>query len=480
MTIGQVGGSGLAPSVVITPYNPEQRRYERIWQVDEYRVGSPGERSVFSFLAQTKLEKDAEVIDFGCGTGRAGWWIAALGKARVTLIDFAGNCLDPHVAEACAEQPDRIKFVQHDLTKTIPFHAAYGICCDVLEHIPEQDVRLVLKNILLAAQHVYFAIATVEEIHGDKLGDGPLHLTVKPPEWWLERLREAGAVIHWQQDRLAGIDGFVCYCTAWRDASDVVKIGHVNVDESTVDEQVRTNIEAGWKHAQPYDVQARELILLAGGPSMNDHLDEIKALRAAGCGLVTVNGAYGWALDNGLEPSMQIVLDARAFNQRFTRPVTPYTKYMIGSQVHPSTLEGLPHDRTFLWHSALNDDNTKLVIEKTGHVFPVPGGSTVVLRSICLLRMLGFKSIHFFGFDSCVRDNGSHHAYAQSENDGEPLIPVVLGGKSFQCTPWMLSQASEFRDMVSFMGDEIECAIYGDGLIAQMVKTGASFSTKEE
>ena len=111
-----------------------------------------------------------------------------------------------------------------------------------------------------------------------------------------------------------------------------------------------------------------------------------------------------------------------------------------------------------------------------GLYFPIPGGSTVVLRALPLLRLLGFWRIHLFGFDSCVRTNGEHHAYLQAENDREILVPVELGGKTFQCTPWQVSQATEFRDLVAFLGDEVECAVYGDGLIASMIQTGAQLS----
>jgi len=159
--------------------------------------------------------------------------------------------------------------------------------------------------------------------------------------------------------------------------------------------------------------------------------------------------------------------------------VTPYTKYLIGSQVHPSTLEGLPFERTFIWHTGLTEANEKFIQEKLGYYFPIPGGSTVVLRALPLLRLLGFCRVHLFGFDSCVLRN-QHHAYPQSENDNEPLIPVTCGGKVFECAPWMLSQASEFRDIVILLGNEMELAVYGDGLIAQMVATGASFSTQQE
>ncbi len=474
--IAEVGAGGLAPTVLIEPYNPEQAKYEKVWKHEQYRESAPGEHWALRFLKEARVEPDAEVIDFGCGTGRGGLMLALFGAMKVTLLDFADGCLDQEVAQACETQSERIKFVKADLTRTIPVNAAYGYCCDVMEHIPPEDVAKVLRNILASAHHCFFAISTVADVLGALIGE-KLHLTVQPMSWWVDQITKAGAVIHWSQET---DDGCAIYCTAWHDAGDVVKIGKINVDESVVDAQIASNVRAGWAHAAPHDRQDREVVFLAGGPTMNSHVEQIRSLRAEGMALVTCNGAYHWALDRGLTPSAQIVLDAREFNSRFTRPIVGGCKYLIASQVHPKTLEGLPRERTLLWHSGITAENEKLIREATGSFFPIPGGSTVVLRSIALLRMLGYWRFHFFGFDSCVLPDGTHHAYPQEENDKEMLIPVTCGGRVFECAPWMLSQASEFRDLVKFLGDEVELAVYGDGLIANMIATGANLSTKEQ
>lgn len=473
----QAGTAGLAPSVLINPYNPERARYEKLWSEEEYRKNSPGEQMAMTFLSQARVENDADVLDIGCGSGRGGLMLALFGGMRVTLLDFAPNCLDPEVSQACQTQPDRIKFVTSDLVlQTIPVNAAYGYCCDVMEHIPTDAVPRVLRNILASANHVFFAISTVDDYFGPKVFGAPLHHTVRPANWWVDQIVSAGGVIHAHSEYDGGC---WIYCSAWKDAKDLLPDGVVNTDMAVVESQTTANIQANWNHVTPYVKQDRELILLAGGPSMNGCEETIRKLRSEGAGLVTVNGAYAWALRHGLEPSIQIVLDAREFNSRFTYPVTPYTKYLIASQVHPATLENLPKDRTFLWHSGISQKNEELVRDKTGYFFPIPGGSTVVLRAIPLLRMLGFCQIHIFGFDSCVQDGGVHHAYDQPENDREPLISVTCGGRTFSCTPWMLSQASEFRDLVGFLGNEVELAVYGDGLISQMIATGATLSKQE-
>jgi hypothetical protein len=473
---------GYAPRVLIRPgagENPEAARYRKMWKNGDYRTVSPGEELAMYFLAQAKPPQHTECIDFGCGTGRGAYILGLFGKLRVTMVDFADNCLDPEVAGVVAKQPTRMSFVVADLAKGVPVTAPYGFCTDVMEHIPQELVPVVLQNIFRAAHHVFFAIATIPDVMGGE--DGPLHLTVQPMEWWEDQIRKAGATVHWahRQD-----DGFSLYCSAWEDVDALLKDKHgkLNTDESVIDQNVAANVKAGWQHAQPFDRQDREVVLLAGGPSLADHIDEIKALRSEGAALITTNGAYNWALAQGMRPSMQVVVDAREFNARFTRPVSPDCLYMMASQVHPTTLEGLPHERTFLWHTAVTYENELLIREHhRGYYFPVPGGSTVVLRAIPLLRMCGFWRIHIFGFDSCVlKPTLGHHAYMQPENDDEPLFPVVVGGRQFFCTPWMISQASEFKGLCKSLGDEIELNVVGDGLIAHIIATGADIALLHE
>lgn len=467
----EVGLVGMAPTVHVAPINPEQSKYSRLWEKDVYRAVSPGEQWASVFLQHAKPDPDSRAIDFGCGTGRGALMLALLGGMQVQMLDFAPNCLDSEVAQACKTQNGRLKFAVQDLTKPIAARAPYGFCCDVMEHIPPEDVRTVLRNILASASHVFFGISTVPDEYGALIGE-PLHLTVQPMAWWVKQLTEAGALIHWTQQA----DGACAiYCSAWFDAEEVVKIGKINVDELVVEEQVKANIRAGWMHVAPHDRQEREVVLLAGGPSMRHHVEQIRAMREEGAALVTVNGAYSWAIEQGLKPSAQIVLDAREFNSRFTRDVIPDCRYLIASQVHPKTLEGLPRERTYLWHSGISDEAAEMVTERLGAPLVIPGGSTVVLRAIPLLRMLGLYRLHIFGFDSCI-EGDLHHAYSQPENDGERVIDVTCGERTFRCAPWMVSQAAEFRDLIRFMGDEVQIAVYGEGLIAHMLVTGAQLA----
>lgn len=468
---------GQPPAVAIRPGNPESLKYGRLWEMPDYRKVSFGEHAAPKFLAQARPVPGAEVIDFGCGPGRAGLLMATLGRMKVTMVDFVRNCLDPEVREALTTQAEVLRFVKADLEQPLSVVAEYGFCADVLEHIPPDKVDQVLDNILKAARHVYFTIATTADQMGALIGE-PLHLTVQPFSWWLRKFNDRGAVIHWSEE---GDGGCEFYLSAWRDGHDVVKSGVLNVDEAAIRANVAHNLAQGWQQVHPHPTNSLECMILGGGPTMAAFEADIKAKRAAGVKLLTLNGAYNWALAHGLTPSAQIMVDARPFNRRFTKPVVDDCKYLIASQCHPDVLEGLPKDRTYLFHTMVGLIEDLLVAQYGQEWHSIPGGSTVLLRAIPLMRLLGYTKFHLYGCDSCLVGD-AHHAYAQPENDAGMVMPVTTqpGGRIFYCHGWMVSQAQEFLDLIRALGDEIELAVYGDGLLAYLLTTGASIDADTE
>lgn len=255
-------------------------------------------------------------------------------------------------------------------------------------------------------------------------------------------------------------------------------VGELNVTKDQIRANVSANLSHGWQQVTPHLTTEVEVMVLAGGPSLNSQTDTIRRLREEGVKLVTLNGTYKWALYHDLKPSAQIVVDGREFNARFTKPVIEDCKYLISSQCAPPVLNGLPHERTWLWHSGV--DHIRDLLDAHGAPWwPIPGGSTVMLRAIPLLRMLGFHRFHLFGFDSCL-DGESHHAYEQPENDNKLIVQTTCGDRTFQCHAWMVNQAREFQDLVRYLGDEIDIEVYGDGLIAHVLRTAAELDTAGE
>jgi hypothetical protein len=186
----EVHGYGLLPDIYNTPAIPDQDKYLAMWNIPEYRVYSPGENAVELFMSV--VQPKGSIGDFGCGTGRGGYGISRYPECDVSLIDFAENCRDDEVKH--------LPFHQRDLTQPIGLEFNYGYCCDVMEHIPLEDVQTVIKNIMDCCDNgCFFQISTVEDKMGVLIGQ-QLHLTVQPHQWWKEVFTSMGYEVLYEQD----------------------------------------------------------------------------------------------------------------------------------------------------------------------------------------------------------------------------------------------------------------------------------------
>ena len=112
------------------------------------------------------------ILDYGSGKGLQY-------RDRQVHLQWGGilpHCYDPGVIEFSVKPTNRFDGV---------------ICCDVLEHIPEEDIPTTLKEIFeFAEKFVVLAIFTgpARKI----LPDGRnAHVTQKPPSWWNEKIDQA-------------------------------------------------------------------------------------------------------------------------------------------------------------------------------------------------------------------------------------------------------------------------------------------------
>jgi SAM-dependent methyltransferase len=430
--------------------------YKKLYERKDYRVYSPGERLVPEFLKVAKPYPNEKLIDFGCGTGRAAKKLSK--HLNVTAVDFADNAIETDV-----------EFKVHDLREPFVLEKPYdyGYCCDVMEHIATEDVPKVLANILSAARKVFFQISTVPDHFGQEVGE-TLHLTVKPMSWWLQQIEQLGAEVKWARH---GHGAILLYVSAFANWQHVTVVGELTVSDEEQLSNIRANVAQRYREVEYCEGQDTEVMLLAGGPSLAKFEDDIRYQRSNGMPIVTTNGAYNWCLERGITPSAQVILDSREFNKRFVEPVVPNCRYLLGSTCHPSVLASVPREQLWMWHSPVAKD--AIDAEYGNHTwFPIHGGSTVMLRAMVLLQLLGFRKFHVYGFDSCLSD-GAHHAYAQPENDQERITEILVGGRSFTCHYWMVVQARDYIEMVKRMLQDCEMAVYGDGLIAHILKTGA-------
>ncbi len=258
--------------------------------------------------------------------------------------------------------------------------------------------------------------------------------------------------------------------------------GSCNTTDEVIISQVEHNIRLGLRQAKPRDINPTPVILVCGGPSLEMTKESLVKAHWAGGKIICVNGTYNWCIENNLRPSMCVLLDAREVSTRFLEQDVVGCKYLISSQCHPRAFEICKDRDVTIWHACSGGDKEVEILKEYyfDYTYPVTIGTTVGVRSISLLRMLGFNKIMIFGLDSCWLDDKGH-SYEQRENDKdeETKIPVWIRPEGrddkamrFICSPWMIKQAEDFLELIKARGNLFELSVYGPGLIANMLRAG--------
>ena len=230
---------------------PSEELYKAVWEHGQYRDYAPGEKLAKYFVALANPK--SRVIDFGVGTGRGAAMIAALSGQEVLGLDIASNCLD--------QDFPGVSFKQHDLRLPVEEWAQYGYCTDVMEHIAPQDVDNVLRNILLASKHTFFCIDLNEDKLGALVGE-PLHLTVRPFEWWKERFMQMGCEILFESGDEHKAMFYVNSFRAW---SAFEKRTKLTLEEEKIKANILANLGLGLQEVRPHDLQERDSFFWRAG-----------------------------------------------------------------------------------------------------------------------------------------------------------------------------------------------------------------------
>lgn len=268
--------------------------------------------------------------------------------------------------------------------------------------------------------------------------------------------------------------------------------GAVNTAHDVLLDNIRSSIRRGHPQLKEIEgIQRDAVVLVCGGPSLNDTLPELRECLANGLKVVTVNGAYNWCIERNIIPSLQIVMDARATNVRFLSPALPRCHYMLASQCDPAlwdAVEGRPS--VWIYHVGVNDETveSKKVLDDyyLGQWHALGGGTTVGTRAIFVLRTLGYYRMEVFGMDSCWMGS-EHHAYAQPENSTDKNYAVTMSPKDhpdmarvFNCAPWHIQQLEDFLQMVRVNGQHFALNMHGNGLLAFALSGSAEVQDIEE
>lgn len=253
-------------------------------------------------------------------------------------------------------------------------------------------------------------------------------------------------------------------------------------DAVTVDrlfDNIRTNVSAGDYiplYTEPYD--DRIFVMCCGGPSLADHLSEIRAKsRDPHYVVVCSNMTGGYLLENGITPFAHFILDPQE-KKRFDllpHKTDTQVQYWLNVGCDPAVFAELREQGikpyAFLADFEAEGKAIQAVMDSMQPGQPgmmaIQGGTMAGLRAINLADALGFRSMEYYGFDACVQvKDGKSKPYAYEKKRGEVIIEIQCDRceATFDTTLIFQKQVNEFIQWRANM-PWIDIKIIGGGLI---------------
>ncbi len=238
----------------------------------------------------------------------------------------------------------------------------------------------------------------------------------------------------------------------------------VNVPDNILFENILHNSKRPLSWVKSVAAHDGHAVMVGGGPSSTDWIEEIHWRQSIGQTIFALNGAAKWLYEQGITADYQVVLDARVQNKWF---IGYAKKYLLASQCHPILFDRVPPSDTKLWHQDYPDNmeqfDAALPADCPAHAL-IGGGTTVGLSGLALVYALGYRQLHLYGYDSSFR-NGESHAYTQIDNQAIPCVNTVEG-REFHTTLSMAQQAELFPQLSDMLIDAgCVITIRGDGLL---------------
>ena len=218
-------------------------------------------------------------------------------------------------------------------------------------------------------------------------------------------------------------------------------------------------------------------IVIGGGPSVDGQIEKIKELVAKGYPLFVIERMYPWCAKHGLIPDFVVALDASDGVEDGFTDICQTTKHLVVATINPVVFDVLKGREVYIFSGVAGSfPSAQKEWAENGHsrVMIVNTGSTVVLGSVFLALVLGFRNIHLFGFDCMVKD--ADHDYA-ADIAGKSVERTYFeaqvgkdGPKVLTC-PSFLAFAQQFFRMIDSarargMIESID--LYGESLVNLM------------
>jgi hypothetical protein len=263
-------------------------------------------------------------------------------------------------------------------------------------------------------------------------------------------------------------------------------------DFPTIRENVKYCTSLGLRYFVPTPQKhGLEAVLVGSGPSVRGEVKNLKKkARDPKYLFFGIKGGHDFLIDNEIEPHVGLAVDPleKIHKENFLRDAKG-CKYFIASQCHPTLFDSLiaRGKEVIIWH-LLTNNLLNWSQEEGSPIFQhfmVPGGSTSGLRAMVLAHLMGFRTFHLYGYDSCLsvakpndktpslRKVNGEICEGKDEKGRDKAIEVVIADKTFWADRAMASQATEFQELIKSLwkaDDPFVVRGYGTGMIQTIIR----------
>ncbi len=253
-------------------------------------------------------------------------------------------------------------------------------------------------------------------------------------------------------------------------------VGKLDIRAAIPDEVAMANVAKSLKRHRPWfqdwicGRQSSRFSVVGGGPSLAKQEDIPWPVMAAG-------SVHDHLVSRGIIPQVCVIADPDPVMARYLSRPSSSTVYLVASQCDDAVFSALEDSTVVIWN-CYSDALARFFGSKP--FIAVGGGCTVGLMALSIATLMHVSRIDLFGFDSCVGENGEHHAYRfldETETIGE-IRPVKIGliregegkAKTFMCADYHMAQLAQFREFIVAYGNKINVVVHGDGAMAEMMR----------
>ena len=196
--------------------------------------------------------------------------------------------------------------------------------------------------------------------------------------------------------------------------------GHFPVEHGQLERQMANARSLGYPTIREQEPHGRRLAVVGGGPSIADHVDEIRGYTD----IWAINGACRWLRERGIESTLLSVDPVDFLAPR----VAGATKALISTRTHPDVFKALDGADITLFEANQDAENG---------VWASCSTATVAFH---LATILGYRQTVFYGCEGSYAEKT--HAYMDEQELQDFRFVVECGGRRYLTAPdlYMLTQ----------------------------------------